>query len=88
MIKIVKIEILEGHKLHLSFSDGRRGTWDAYPLLAGKPTILTTALQQQEEFARAFIENGALAWPNGLELAPWTLYSEMDAAGSLTKAAA
>jgi hypothetical protein len=88
MIKIVKLEIAGTHKLRLSFSDGRSGVWNAYPLFTSKPTVLTEPLLQPAEFERAFIEAGALAWPNGLELAPWTLYEEMDEGGLLTKAAA
>jgi Protein of unknown function (DUF2442) len=49
---------------------------------------LITPLLDPREFARAFIEGGAIAWPNGLEFAPWTLYEELEAAGLLTKAAA
>lgn len=88
MIKIAKLEIAGEYTLRLTFADGRSGVWDAKPLLTSKATPLTTPLLDQSEFARAFVEAGALAWPNGLELAPWTLYSEMDAAGLLTKAAA
>jgi hypothetical protein len=88
MIQIAKLEVLDAHKLRLVFSDGRAGVWEALPLLTAKATVLTTPLLSQTEFARAFIEAGALAWPNGLELAPWTLYAEMDVAGLLTKAAA
>lgn len=55
-------------------------------MLAGKNTPLTIPLREPQVFARAFIDNGALAWPSGLELAPWTLHQEMDAAGLLSKA--
>jgi hypothetical protein len=88
MIKITKLELAGGHSLRLYFSDGRSGVWDAMALISSKPTVLTTPLFDETEFARAFIEAGALAWPNGLELAPWTLYAEMNAAGALSKAAA
>jgi Protein of unknown function (DUF2442) len=88
MIKIAKLEVMDGLALRLIFADGRSGVWNAKPLFTSKVTALTTPLLEQSEFARAFVEGGALAWPNGLELAPWTLYDEMDAAGLLTKAAA
>ncbi|MBK6707315.1 MAG: DUF2442 domain-containing protein [Sphingomonadales bacterium] len=88
MIKLAKLEILDGLTLRLTFADGRSGIWDAKPLLTSKATALTTPLLDPSAFARAFVEGGALAWPNGLELAPWMLYAEMDAAGLLTKAAA
>ena len=88
MIKILAIEAAGEHRLKLSFSDGSFGIWNAYPLLAGRPTVLTTPLLQPSEFARAFIEAGALAWPNGLELAPWTLHAELAEAGLLHRKAA
>lgn len=88
MIKIVKLESAGMHKLRLFFSDGHSGVWNSYPLFSCKPTVLTEPLLQPSEFERAFIEAGALAWPNGLELAPWTLYNELEEAGLLTKAAA
>jgi Protein of unknown function (DUF2442) len=88
MIKLTRIEPLGGLTLRLSFSDGQSGLWDGAPLLTGKDTPLTIPLRDPTEFARAFIENGALAWPNGLELAPWTLHQQLHEAGLLSKAAA
>jgi hypothetical protein len=64
--------------VRLTFSDGMTGLWDAAPLLASRKTPLTNPLREDPtEFARAFIESGALAWPNGLELAPWTLWEAL-----------
>lgn len=88
MIKIARLELMGGLKLRLTFSDGRVGVWNAQPLLSGKSTVLTTPLLNHSAFARVFIEAGALAWPNGLELSPWALYAEMNEAGMLTNAAA
>ncbi len=88
MIKIVAIEAAGEHRLKLSFSDGSFGVWDAWPLFSGRSTELTKPLLQPAEFARAFIEAGALAWPNGLELAPWSLRTELDEAGLLQRKAA
>ena len=88
LIKITSIERAGEHRLLLGFSDGTSGVWNGYPLLSGRPTELTTPLLQPEAFGKAFIEAGALAWPNGLELAPWTLHAELAEAGSLRKNAA
>ena len=88
MIKLTHCEHIGNLRLRLTFSDGQSGVWDGAELLASKDTPLTTPLRDPAVFARAFLENGALAWPNGLELAPWTLHQQMDAAGVLTKAAA
>ncbi len=88
MIKLIALAVTGPTSLRLSFSDGSFGEWNGHALFATKPTVLTEPLLQPEEFARAFIETGALAWPNGLELAPWTLHAELAAAGKLDKKAA
>ena len=55
--------------LELTFSDGSHARWSAADLIA-RDTPLTQPLADPAYFARAFIEAGALGWPNGLELAP------------------
>jgi hypothetical protein len=88
MIKIVDLAVSGPHSLRLGFSDGSTGEWDGYPLFSSRPTILTKPLLAPTEFARAFVESGALAWPNGLEFAPWSLHEELLAAGKLERLAA
>ena len=87
MIKLVKITIAGPDCLTLTFSDGGTACWSARDIIA-RDTELTRPLADPTYFARAFIESGALAWPNGLELAPWTLYRQLDDAGSLIRNAA
>ncbi|WAC22433.1 DUF2442 domain-containing protein [Blastomonas sp. SL216] len=88
MIKLSSCKPVGNLCLSLSFSDGTTGVWDATALLGSKDTPLTVPLRDADAFAKAFIDNGALAWPNGLELAPWTLHAEMKAAGLLKGQAA
>lgn len=88
MIKLTSCKPSGDLRLRLTFSDGSTGIWNAALLLASKDTPLTIPLREPQAFARAFIDSGALAWPNGLELAPWTLHQEMEAAGLLSKEAA
>jgi Protein of unknown function (DUF2442) len=88
MIKILSLAVTGPHRLMLAFSDGSRGEWDGWPLFSTRVTVLTEPLLEPHEFARAFIENGALAWPNGLEFAPWSLHEELRAAGKLERLAA
>jgi hypothetical protein len=45
-------------------------------------------LEDPAWFARAFIEAGALAWPNGLEFAAHSLHAAMEEAGVLVRRAA
>ncbi len=87
MIKLVKIDIAGPDCLTLTFSDGSIARWCAREIIA-RNTELTRPLADPTYFARAFIESGALAWPNGLELAPWALYRQLDEAGLLIRKAA
>jgi len=49
---------------------------------------LTRPLADPAYFARAFIESGALAWPNGLELSPHALHLRLKESGQLALRAA
>lgn len=87
MIKLTAIRPQSDAKLELVFGDGSHGVWSAADLIA-RDTVLTRALADANYFARAFIEAGALAWPNGLELAPWSLHAELRTEGRLVEKAA
>lgn len=87
MIELVQVEIAEDRVLELTFSDGTSGLWDADPVIL-RDTILTGPLMDPAYFARAFIEAGALAWPNGLEFSAHSLHEKLDAAGALVRRAA
>ena len=88
MIKLTAIAPEGAARLALTFSDGSHGVWSAADLIA-HDTVLTRPLADPAYFSRAFIEAGALAWPNGLELSAWTIQDELREAGALvtTKAA-
>jgi hypothetical protein len=87
MSKLTAIEPLADARLALTFSDGSHGEWSAAELIA-RETVLTRPLADSAYFARAFIEAGALAWPNGLELSAWALQTELRQAGLLKQAQA
>ena len=87
MIKLTQIVPSGPVTLDLIFSDGSHAQWSATELIE-RDTPLTRPLADPTYFVRAFIEAGALAWPNGLELAPWTLHEELRQAGALVKAKA
>jgi hypothetical protein len=87
MIKLVAIAPHGPAELALTFSDGSSGVWSAAPLIA-RSTVLTEPLRDPAYFTRAFIEAGALAWPNGLELSPWSLQDELREAKALHSARA
>lgn len=87
MIELVRIVVAGERELDLSFSDGSSGQWSADAVLA-RDTVLTRPLTDPAYFARAFIETGALAWPNGLEFSAHGLHAKLAEAGALVRRAA
>lgn len=87
MIELVSIRPAGEAVLELTFSDGSSGVWSAKALIA-RDTGLARPLADPDYFARAFIEAGALAWPNGLELSAHGLQRRLDEAGALKRKAA
>ncbi len=62
----------EGYVLHLAFENGERRRFDMRPYLSKRPF---DRLQDPAAFARAYVENGTVTWPGGLDFAPETLYA-------------
>ena len=82
MIKLTAIEPSSDRCLLLRFSDGARGIFDFTPLVEAG-TAMTEPLRAREFFSKAFIELGALAWPNGFELSAESLYRRLGESGTL-----
>lgn len=64
---------IDGYRIELVFTDGNRGIVDLESLLWGE---VFTPLHDKTAF-RAFhvdYELGTIAWPNGADVAPDTLY--------------
>lgn len=87
MIKLIAIEPSRERCLLLRFSDGARGVFDFTPFVEAG-TAMTEPLREPAFFSRAFIELGALAWPNGFELSAESLYRRLGEAGALQRGTA
>ena len=87
MIKIVAAEVINDHEIRLRFSDDSVGTCDFSPFLAAN-TAMTEPLRDPAFFRQAFIEVGALAWPNGFDLSAESLQRRLDDDGRLTRSSA
>ena len=73
MIKLLKIQQPAPWKLELEFSDHTHGLFDGRAYLDSHKGPLLDPLREASFFARAFVDGGALCWPNGLELSPHRL---------------
>lgn len=69
MIKVLNIRHSEPWQLDIEFSDHTHGRFDAKAYLATRQGPLLDALREDATyFSRAFVDAGAVCWPNGLEL--------------------
>jgi len=59
------------YRIHLEFNDGSENTVDFRDWLSG-PVL--GPLMEVSYFQRFFIDGGTIAWPNGADIAPETLY--------------
>jgi hypothetical protein len=74
MISLLHINYLGSKQFSISFSDGAQGNFDLETYLSSRQGSLLIPLQSDSYVSRAFIEAGALAWPNGLEISPQRIY--------------
>ncbi len=84
-IEVVSVEPLGGYRLRFVFSDGSSGEKDFADLVAFDAPM-TRELADEALFAQVRVRSGTPIWPNGLDLAPWTLHAEMRRGGALTPA--
>ncbi len=84
MIDVIGIRRLGGFKLEIEFSDGTIGVRD-FGFVVDKTGPMAQPLKDPAYFARVFIEDGALTWPNGYDWDPIALHDDMKAAGLLRR---
>jgi len=76
---IVTVKPLPGYQIYVETVDGRKGIFDLNPYL---DRGVFRELRDVHYFNRVGILFGAVTWPNGQDIAPETLLSEMLAAAS------
>jgi hypothetical protein len=75
MIRVTDVEVLEGARLRVAFSDGTAGEIDLSARLFGP---VFEPLRDPGLFARVTVDEfGALSWPNGADLAPDALHARI-----------
>jgi Protein of unknown function (DUF2442) len=77
MPRVVKVAPLPKHQLHVEFDDGVSGTIDLSGELDGE---VFQPLRDESVFRQVTVEEfGAVCWPNGRDLAPDAMHSELTA---------
>ena len=82
MIEVREAHHLGDYRLRVEFSDDTVGERD-FAFLARETGPMVDPLRDPAYFARVFVENGVLTWPNGFDLDPIALHEEMKQAGEL-----
>jgi hypothetical protein len=75
MPRVVKVTPLPEYRLHVEFDDGVAGTIDLSGELDGE---VFQPLRDEAMFRQVTVDEfGAVCWPNGLDLAPDAMHSEL-----------
>jgi hypothetical protein len=85
MIEVIGVRALGDYNLEVEFSDATIGVRD-FSFIREKAGPMAEPLKDPAYFARVFIEDGALTWPNGYDWDPIALHDEMKKAGLLRRA--
>ena len=84
MIDVIGVRPLGRYELEIEFSDGTIGVRD-FASIVNKTGVVAEPLKDPAYFARVFVEDGALTWPNGYDWDPIALHDEMKEAGLLRR---
>lgn len=77
---VTRIKYVNGRIYHVRFDNGLEGNVDLSSYVGDGPVF--RALADPAFFRKARIEGGTIAWPNGADIAPETLYSLVEAAAA------
>jgi hypothetical protein len=68
---VTRAEHRGGYRIHVEFNDKTEKTIDFGPWIEGP---VFEPLKDPDYFKRFFLDGGTIAWPNGADIAPETLY--------------
>jgi hypothetical protein len=84
MIDVIGVRRLAGYSFEIAFSNDMIGERDFSFILREFGPILEP-LNDPGYFARVFVDDGALIWPNGYDWDPIALHDDMKTAGLLRR---
>lgn len=76
------LSVLPEWQLAVTFNDGLSGIVDVSALVHGADAGVFGALRDPAFFAKAFLDCGAVVWPNGADIAPDAMHKEIQRSGT------
>ncbi|MBI5399936.1 DUF2442 domain-containing protein [Candidatus Saganbacteria bacterium] len=78
LFDVIDASYLEDYKIKIKFDDGKEGIVDCrkYPKMGG----VFSSLKDLKYFRRFYVnkELGTICWPDGQDIAPETLYAQIE----------
>ena len=74
---VVEVRALPNYRLHVRFIDGTEGVVDASRMLLAEYAGVFFPLRDPARFAEVRAQDGFVAWPGDLDLAPDAMYDEL-----------
>ena len=71
MERVLTVTAMDNYRLAIEFSTGEKRVFDMTPYLDRGVFV---RLKAQAQFEMAFVAHGTVCWPDGLDIAPETLY--------------
>jgi hypothetical protein len=68
---------MDNFRLTVKFIDGTAGQVEMREMIFDRAAGVFEALREEEAFAAVGVEDGAVVWKNGLDLAPDAMYDEI-----------
>jgi hypothetical protein len=87
IVDVIDVTPRGGHRLFVRFSNGTEGEHDFASFIA-EGGEMVEPLRDPAYFARVFLDDGILTWPNGFDMDAIKLHMDMAAAGELRRDAA
>ncbi len=76
MNEVKKIDYRTGYVYHILFDDGTEGDIDFNEYI--DKGVVFEPFKDLQFFRKATIDGGTIAWPNGVDIAPETLYEKIN----------
>jgi hypothetical protein len=79
--RVVSVRVCAPYRLEVEFADRTRGEVDMARFLSAAEAGVFAKLRDATEFARVYVDHGAVTWPGELDLAPDAMHAAIIAEG-------